>query len=512
MSRPAAAGDAVADVALLLEGTYPYVRGGVSAWVHQIIGGLPDIRFAVVFIGGERGMYGPPQYPFPPNVTHAETHYLLRADRPLRPAGHKGNRPAFSDMAELHAHMRQSAALSDAQMSDAFARLGPAMGIDERDFLYSEASWDYITQQYREHCTEPSFIDYFWTVRAMHAPLFTLADIAAGLPRVRTLHAISTGYAGLLGAMLHLRRDIPFLLTEHGIYTKERKIDLAQATWIRDHNDDVCNTLHDEMGYIRGLWIRFYEQIGRMAYSQASPIVSLYEGNRLRQIADGAPPDRTRVVPNGIDLRRYAAVLEARPAGIPPVLGLIGRVVPIKDIKTFIRAMQILANERPDAQGWIVGPEDEDPAYVEECRELVASLRLERCVSFLGFRNVADILPQLGLMVLTSISEALPLVVLEAFASGVPCLATDVGSCRELIEGSGAEDRALGAAGSVVHIADPEGTAHAALALLNDADRWRAAQRAGLERVRRYYDDRLMFAAYRDLYGQALDPATDSAS
>ena len=142
--------------------------------------------------------------------------------------------------------------------------------------------------QYRERCTEPSFVDYFWAIRAMHAPLFVLADIAAGLPPVRAVHAISTGYAGLLGAMMRLRRDIPFVLTEHGIYTKERKIDLAQATWIHDHNDDVCNTLHDEMGYIRGLWIRFYEQIGRMAYAQASPIVSLYEGNRLRQIADGA--------------------------------------------------------------------------------------------------------------------------------------------------------------------------------------------------------------------------------
>lgn len=144
-----------------------------------------------------------------------------------------------------------------------------------------------------------SFVAYFWAIRAMHAPLFVLADIAAGLPPVRAVHAISTGYAGLLGAMIRLRRNIPFVLTEHGIYTKERKIDLAQATWIQDHNDDVCNTLHDEMGYIRGLWIRFYEQIGRMAYAQASPIVSLYEGNRLRQIADGAAAEKRSSLPTG---------------------------------------------------------------------------------------------------------------------------------------------------------------------------------------------------------------------
>ena len=59
---------------------------------------------------------------------------------------------------------------------------GGAMG--HEDFLYSRRSWDFIRRQYREFCTDPSFVDYFWTVRTMHAPVWTLARIAAefGLP------------------------------------------------------------------------------------------------------------------------------------------------------------------------------------------------------------------------------------------------------------------------------------------------------------------------------------------
>ncbi|MFY0057094.1 GT4 family glycosyltransferase PelF, partial [Acinetobacter baumannii] len=83
-----------------------------------------------------------------------------------------------------------------------------------------------------------------------------------------------------------------------------------------------------------------------------NPIVALYEGNRQRQVLDGAEPRRTRVIPNGIDLDAWAGALERRPPGIPPVVGLVGRVVPIKDVKTFIRAMRGVVSAMPEAEGW----------------------------------------------------------------------------------------------------------------------------------------------------------------
>jgi glycosyltransferase involved in cell wall biosynthesis len=326
-------------------------------------------------------------------------------------------------------------------------------------------------------------------------------------PRFRLLHAVSTGYAGFLGAMLQRQRGCPFIVTEHGIYTKERKIDLARAAWIRDEGSPGEGGLGQELGYLRRLWIRFFEGLGRAAYASARPIVSLYEGNRARQVEDGAARERTRVIPNGIDVARFAALRGSRPPTPPPVLGLVGRVVPIKDIKTFIRAMRTVVAEIPDAEGWIVGPEDEDARYAEECHGLARSLGLERVVRFLGFRPAEEILPQLGLGVLTSISEALPLFVLEAFAAGVPVVATDVGSCRALIEGGDAADRAHGVAGAIAPFAAPEVLARAAVDLLRDPERWRRAAAAGVARVEALYTREQMFSEYRALYQGALEEA-----
>jgi glycosyltransferase involved in cell wall biosynthesis len=259
-----------------------------------------------------------------------------------------------------------------------------------------------------------------------------------------------------------------------------------------------------EVGYLQRLWIRFFEALGRLCYEAANPIVALYEANRLRQVEDGAEPARTRNVPNGIDVARFAAARAARPAEPPPVLALIGRVVPIKDVKTFLRAMRIVVNRHPRAEGWIAGPMAEDADYAQECVNLVASLGLGDAVKFLGFQKMEELLPRIGVMVLSSISEGLPLVILEAYAAGVPVVATDVGSCRQLIEGLDAPDRALGAAGRVVGIADPESLAGAAIDLLGDPGRWRAAQAAGLQRVERYYTQDLMIARYREIYETAL--------
>lgn len=501
-----------ADIALLLEGTFPYVSGGVSSWVNQIIRAYPDYRFAIVFLGSRREDYSVRKYELPANVVHFEEHFLYDdLNKPGEPSTRPGNLEAFALSSSMHEHFGQDASINEAMR--AFRGLVqdmlPGGKLTLEDFLHSEAAWEIICDRYRRYCTDPSFVDYFWTVRIMHQPLWTLAGVAKTLIPVKSLHAVSTGYAGFLGALLHQSRGIPLILSEHGIYTKERKIDLFKSEWIRD-NRNVFQRDPTELSYFRRMWIGFFEWLGRFCYDSANPIIALYETNRLRQVTDGAAAERTFNIPNGISIARFKPLREQRPKLPPPVLCLIGRVVPIKDIKTFIRAMRRVANQMPEAEGWIAGPEDEDQAYAQECHDLVRSLGLEKHVLFLGFQKIDDLMPKIGLTILSSISEALPLVILEGYAAGVPTISTDVGSCRQLIEGLDDEDKALGASGAVVNIADPQALADASLRLLGDPEAWQAASQAGIARVERYYTDELMFGRYRQVYENALQQGKGS--
>lgn len=504
------------DVMLILEGTFPYVSGGVSSWVNQILLGFPEIRFGICFLGSRRADYGALKYALPDNLVHLEAHFIHEPNAVPPARALRGNVQAFARIEELHRQMRapMRAGRQEPLLSGLLRELAPLLAdgqaLDQGAFLYSRASWKYITEQYRSFCTDPSFVDYFWTVRTMHAPIWTLARIARALIPARCYHTISTGYAGFLGALLTQQNGRPLLLSEHGIYTKERKIDLFQSDWIRD-NRGVFDKDTSQISYFRDLWIRFFEALGRICYESSAQIVALYEVNRLRQVADGAPPERTRNIPNGIDLPALSRLRALRPAAPPPVLCLIGRVVPIKDIKTFIRAMRTVVNLLPGAEGWIAGPEDEDPDYAQECRSIAEGLGLQDKVKFLGFRKIDQLLPKTGLVVLSSISEALPLVLLEGFAAGVPAVATDVGSCRQLIYGLDAADQALGAAGAVVGIAEPQLLAQAAVSLLTDSRRWHAAQAAGIARVERYYTQVQMLDQYRVLYRQALQQTDRTA-
>ncbi|MGI4850058.1 MAG: GT4 family glycosyltransferase PelF, partial [Janthinobacterium lividum] len=307
----------VADVTLLLEGTYPYVRGGVSSWVHDLITGLPEVRFALVYLGAEVPQTETLRYALPPNVVALHRYYLMSAHSGVACVASAGDPGYFAASKSLHDWFRQAQDEHDLHSSAAQqegTHAGPATAMDfpqpvaadafaqlfdttvlqlgrtpqhcAAEFFHSEAAWREITENYARHCPDASLLSYFWAVRNTHAPLFKLAEIARAIPDSRIFHAVTTGYAGLLGAMLKRLHGRALMLTEHGIYTKERKMDL-QAMFLggQGNAEERAAALGraSGMAHHEDLWLRLFEGLGRLAYDASDPIISLYERNRQRQ-------------------------------------------------------------------------------------------------------------------------------------------------------------------------------------------------------------------------------------
>lgn len=499
MTRPGLTSSAVADICLVLEGTYPYVAGGVSSWVHVLLRAFAKRRFTLWHIGPHPDAYGEPRYQMPDNVVALEEVFCADGKAVIRRRGSllpRRRRIGPSRVLDAIRRIHLEGAADAATVSDLAAG---DLGVE--DFLFGDETFELFRELYDELTPDAPFTEVFWHLRAMHVPLLRL--LAAPVPEAAAYHAVSTGYAGLLGLVAAERTGRPLLITEHGLYAREREMELSRAPWI---DDEAAGGLGEvELSPLRGLWSRFFRTLSRLAYTRADRLLTLSEVNRRKQVEDGADAGKLEIIPNGVELATYAgaaAALEQREPNPVMRVGFVGRVVPIKDVIMLIRAVSI-AVQSIDVEVWIIGPQDEDAAYARRCHDLCAALGLEETIKFLGPQPVIEFYPRLDLLLLTSISEGQPLVILEAHAAGLPVVATDVGGCRELLEGRPGADDDLGPSGVVTRVADPESTAAALVRLARNPALRRQMGRTGLARVTRCYQLGDVIAAYDRIYEEA---------
>ncbi len=492
------AGEPIADVCLIVEGTYPFVRGGVSSWVHNLLIGMPDLRFAILLVSATR-TERKPAYELPSNVVRFVEVFIHEAVVHTDPTPGRRKQKRFWE-AVREFHICPHAASQVRPFRELLTGLtDPDLRVENTaDVLFSRRAWDYMVERYESRCPESSFIDFVWTWRAIHTPLLQLLN--AEIPLARVYHLVSTGYAGLLGVLARYRHHRPTLLTEHGIYVRERMIDIARADWIHEEAAGAGGTRR--MGVLKELWTRFFMRVGQLTYAHCDEVLTLFGGNRDLQVELGCPKEKLRVVPNGVNVELFRQVRKrARPEDGIRRIGLVGRVVPIKDIKTFVKACAIISRAEPETEFYVCGPIDEEPEYYSDCLRLKDALGLDT-LYFTGTIDVREYFPKLDVFVLTSISEGQPLTVLEAACAGVPTVATDVGACRELVEGYTQEDRALGRSGLITRVGDPEATAKAVLELLGNEKLRQHMIRSGVERVERYYRQEEVVRTYQALYGR----------
>lgn len=492
------------DVCFILEGTYPFIGGGVSVWTHGIIEGLPDLNFSLLVFSPVRDAPKKIRYTLPPNVKNLVEAFLYNTIVPRQACPNKHRKEEFWE------GFFDFLIGKDGHYGLHFEKIFPLLAdpqqraVNTWDLLYSRETHT-LTERLYEHAEGTcSFFDFFWTWRSML--IVFMQVINAEIPLARVYHTASTGYAGLAGVIAKLKYGHPLILTEHGIYTNERFIEINRLEWMEKKQRSRVY-IDQSQGTIRDLWKDNFGRLSHLTYDLADEIITLYEGNQKLQVEFGADieghPEKFKIIPNGVRTDLYGAQ-RGLPKSEPQIrkVGLVGRVVPIKDIKMFIKVCKIVLDVLPNVLFQVIGPFEEDADYVQECLELAKLLGVQHQCVFTGPKNLIkeNVYPELDIMALTSISEGQPLTILESLCVGAPCVTTDVGSCRDLVEGMTEEDRALGECGYVVPIGDAEEFAQACLKILRDPELHKQMIETGFNRIDQFYQQKDIVNQYKEIY------------
>jgi glycosyltransferase involved in cell wall biosynthesis len=306
-----------------------------------------------------------------------------------------------------------------------------------------------------------------------------LRALAVEVPRVDLCHAVANGLAALVGLTAMWDHGTPLLMSEHGVYLRERYLALRSA---------------DLSPVVRMIVLRFFRRVSELGYRRASLIAPCTSYNQRWEVQGGADPACIVTVPNGVDPGRYP-MIDGEPA--EPVLSWVGRIDPLKDVETLLRSFAVVHAEMPAARLRIFGPVPKgNEEYAQRCFDLAASLGITDVATFEGpVPSSREAFVAGQVVVLSSISEGLPYSVIEAMMCGRATVSTNVGGVAECV----------GDTGLVVQPRDPAAFAGACLRLLRDRrERHEMAAAARLRALGTYTLDRLV-GSYRLLYSEVAE-------
>ena len=442
--------------------------------MHQYITEMTEHEFVLWVIGSNAKDRDKFVYKLPPNVVEVEQVFLDDALR-QKEAGIFEHRFTEEENEAL-----ERLVASDKPNWDLLFDMYQRRHINPMSYLKSESFLLMLTETCRRKFPFAAFSDTFHSVRSRLLPVLYL--MGTNIPKADCYHAICTGYGGLLASMASYITKKPMLLTEHGIYTREREEEIIRAKWVARA--------------FKPQWIDFFYMLSDLSYQRALKVTSLFTRAMHTQIEMGCDPAKCRVIENGISYERLCNIPLKEDDGIVDI-GAVVRLAPIKDIKTMIYAFFELCARRDDVRLHIMGGVD-DQEYADECYALVRQLGLEEKIIFTGRVNIIEYFEKLDFTLLTSISEGQPLSVLESFAARRPAVTTDVGCCSELLLGKPGDT--LGRAGYIAPPMQREKLADAMELLCQSRDVRLSMGDIAQKRAFEYFRYNIMLTKYRDLY------------
>lgn len=465
-------------ICMILEGSYPFVRGGVSKWVDDMIRAQPDDEFIIWAIGDLEEKRGKYVVDLPKNVTAVHESFL---DTALTQRLRKNSNIKLNP--EQTEAVSQLIRCENPDLDVLLGTFGTNM-INPVELFMSEAFLKIVKVFCLDKYPFAGFTDFFWTLRSMFLPLLYL--IGQPLPEADLYHSCSTGYAGVLGAFASKKYNKPYVVTEHGIYTREREEEILRADWV--------------VSYFKELWISMFFMFSRFAYQEAHRVTCLFNRAAVIQEDLGCSPEKISVIGNGIRVDDFKEISRKEDDGWVDIAAIV-RIAPIKDIKTMIYSFSQLKQEDNNTRLHILGAVD-DEEYYQECLSLIDYLEVKDII-FPGFVDIKKYLEQIDFTLLTSLSEGQPYAIIESMAAGLPLVSTDVGSCRELIEGN--ENDRFGAAGIYVTPMHQSEMLEALLEMSENKNMRIRMGAVGKQRVRTYYNLDIMVKNYRETYQKAIE-------
>jgi glycosyltransferase involved in cell wall biosynthesis len=489
-------------VLLCTEGTYPYVGGGVSTWCDILCRELDEVDFTVFAVtGGQEVQLG---YELPPNVrgvvqlplfgTHDPSDHILAA-MSVREIERRRARTSSRVVRERFVPMlrRLLGALRDQN------------GGSEDDGRLLWELWRY----FREHDWRRSWRgEEAWNTflesagkwpppagaaataadvtEAMRWLYSFLVPLAAPMPQFDMVHTTIAGFPGIAGVLAKWEHGTPFLVTEHGVWVRERYIAISNGPF---------------SAFSKRFLMDLSSYIARVNYRCADIVSPVAEFNTRWEVPWGVERERLVTIPNAVDPAVFAPRSKpASTAGRPTVVAA-ARVFPLKDIEMMIRAAAVTRESVPAVRFLVYGSLDADVPYVERCRALIAELHLEETFELAGHHSKpSQLFAEGDISALSSISEGFPYTVLESMACGRPVVGTDVGGVREALQGYGI----------VVPPRDHEAFGRGVVTLLQDDVLRRRLGRHAREAVLARYRTSGNIAAYRQLYDR-VPRRTDAA-
>ncbi len=474
-------------VLLTTEGTYPFAQGGVSTWCDIVVNGVSGADWDVLAITAG-GIRRPLVFELPANARLAGHIDLWSEQVTARRPGRRSNLRTELASELVHGLLgwdgdplavidalvwcrtnpeKIRAALRHPDAWVAFrTSLGEVLVADHGERVAPVLDEQHVCDLFQTLC---------WIAQAAAAPTPTGPD-APDL-----IIVTAAGWAGVPAAVHHAMYGTPVVLSEHGVYVRE-----AYLAAIRDGESPGERWTHTRLA--RGL--------ARLTYGVANLVAPVTSANAAWERALGADPDRIRTIHNGVLVPPKVA-----PMPIDPVVVTVGRIDPLKDVKTLLRAAASVVERMPQVRFDHYGPVPEgNERYDAECHALHLDLGLRDRFRFLGpTDDPYAALETATLSVLSSISEGFPISVLEAMAAGRPVVATAVGGVPEALSGCG----------FTVRPGDYEALATGVVRLLEDPALAMSLGARGRQRVVHAFGQEGCLLAYADLIGEltGLRPA-----